>query len=189
MAARIASLVVAAVLAAGSGSDRPARREAPMVVGGGGGGGPVRVVEAPPATGGTIAGGGGGAGGAAEELEFCVDETNRYRATVGLPAVRRSAELEKCAAEAAREDAASQQPHGHFVRTSGCGVSFAENEIPWWPSDFAGGLHATIQQGLAQMWGEGRGGGHYENMTGPYGELGCGVYEAGGAITVVQEYR
>ncbi len=44
-------------------------------------------------------------------------------------------------------------------------------------------------QGLAGMWAEGPGGGHYENMRGPYTEVGCGVFVNGVDITVVQDFR
>ena len=39
------------------------------------------------------------------------------------------------------------------------------------------------------MWAEGPGGGHFENMRGPYKELGCGVFVNGPEITYAQEFR
>jgi hypothetical protein len=39
------------------------------------------------------------------------------------------------------------------------------------------------------MWAEGRGGGHHENMRGPYSEIGCGVFVNGNEVTVVQAFR
>ncbi len=157
---------------------------------GGAGSGTVPVPAAP--SGATVAppaGGTGAATGAVDDLQLCVDETNRYRATLGLPAVRRSADLERCALTAARADHASGRPHGHFVDTKGCGIAFAENEIPRWPVDYAGSTTQTIRKGLADMWAEGPGGGHFENMRGKYTELGCGIHVEGGAITVVQNFR
>ena len=68
-------------------------------------------------------------------------------------------------------------------------ISFAENEIPRWPLDYAGSVTATIKKGIADMWAEGPGGGHYENMKGDYTELGCGIYVDGSSVTVVQDYR
>jgi hypothetical protein len=47
----------------------------------------------------------------------------------------------------------------------------------------------VIQQGLAMMWAEGPGGGHYENMRGSYTQLGCGVFVNGNEITVVQDFH
>ncbi len=123
------------------------------------------------------------------DLDLCVRETNRYRRKLGLPQLRRSPELEACAAEGARSDHASGSPHGHFVSTSGCGIAFAENEIPRWPLDYAGSVTETIKKGIADMWAEGPGGGHYENMRGQYSELGCGIYVDGSSVTVVQDYR
>jgi len=128
-------------------------------------------------------------GSGSSDLELCVAEVNRYRRKLGLPALRRAADLEACAAEGARADHASGQPHGHFVGTQGCGIAFAENEIPKWPLDYAGSVPNTIKKGVADMWAEGPGGGHYENMKGNYTELGCGIYTDGSAVTVVQDYR
>jgi uncharacterized protein YkwD len=123
------------------------------------------------------------------DLELCVAEVNRYRRKLGLRALRRAADLEACAAEGARADHASGQPHGHFVGTQGCGIAFAENEIPRWPLDYAGSVTNTIKKGIADMWAEGPGGGHYENMKGDYTELGCGIFVDGSAVTVVQDYK
>jgi hypothetical protein len=47
----------------------------------------------------------------------------------------------------------------------------------------------VIEQGLAMMWAEGPGGGHFENMRGRYVEVGCGVFVNGSEITVVQNFR
>jgi uncharacterized protein YkwD len=123
------------------------------------------------------------------DLELCVAEVNHYRRKLGLRALERSPELEACAAEGARVDHASGQPHGHFMSTQGCGISFAENEIPRWPLDYAGSVTNTIKKGIADMWAEGPGGGHYENMKGDYTELGCGIFVDGSAVTVVQDYK
>ena len=120
------------------------------------------------------------------ELTFCVNETNGYRATQGLSALTRSSALETYAAAGAQEDGLAHAPHQHFRSTNGGGLARAENEIPWWS---ATSVHAVIQQGLAMMWAEGPGGGHYENMRGPYTQLGCGVFVNGNEITVVQNFR
>jgi uncharacterized protein YkwD len=120
------------------------------------------------------------------ELAFCVSETNRYRAMVGQRALSRSATLEAYAADGAREDGLAHAPHQHFRRTSGGGIALAENEIPWWSGT---SVRTVIQQGLAMMWGEGPGGDHYENMRGPYTQLGCGVFVNGTEITVVQNFQ
>jgi uncharacterized protein YkwD len=121
------------------------------------------------------------------EHVFCVEETNRYRATVGRPPLVRSAALERYADEGARADAASHTPHGHFSATGGGGIAWAENEVPWWDGG-PGDVMNVIREGLAAMWSEGPGGGHYDNMTGDARELGCGIHVGGGAVTVVQDF-
>jgi uncharacterized protein YkwD len=119
------------------------------------------------------------------ELTFCVTETNRYRATLGLAALTRSSALEAYAAVGAREDGLAHAPHQHFRSTNGGGIASAENELQW-RSD---SVHGVIQQGLALLWAEGPGGGHYENMRGRFTQLGCGVFVNGHEITVVQDFR
>ena len=120
------------------------------------------------------------------ELAYCVAETNRYRATVSVPALARSSALEAYAAVGASVDGSAHAAHQHFRSTNGGGVALAENEIPWWSSS---SVHQVIQNGLAMMWNEGPGGGHYENMRGPYTQLGCGIFVNGSEITVVQDFR
>lgn len=125
------------------------------------------------------------------ELALCVSETNALRSSAGLPALKRSAELEACAAAAAAEDHRSGNPHGHFQRTSGCELALAENELPRWllPSQ-AGALAGVIRSGLAMMWDEGPGGGHHDNIVGAkYTDIGCGIFISGDSVTVVQNFR
>lgn len=123
------------------------------------------------------------------DLEYCVARTNEYRAQVGKPPLGRSMDLEAYAATGAMVDGTAHMPHQHFKATQGGGIAFAENEIPWWPLGQFGNVHAIIEGGLAQMWAEGPGGGHYENMTGAYSHLGCGIYAHGDEITVTQDYN
>jgi uncharacterized protein YkwD len=120
------------------------------------------------------------------DLVFCVTETNQYRATLGLAPLTRSGALEAYAAVGAREDGLAHVGHQHFRATNGGGIARAENEIPWWGGS---SVHRVIEQGLSLMWAEGPGGGHFENMRGPYREVGCGVFVNGGEITVVQNLR
>ena len=138
----------------------------------------------PTSDGGSI--GGGTSSTYDSELSFCVSETNRYRATLGLPALSRSGNLETYAAAGAREDGLAHVAHQHFRSTNGGGVARAENEIPWWTGT---SVRTVMQQGLAGMWAEGPGGGHYENMRGPYTLVGCGVFVNGMEITVVQDLQ
>jgi cysteine-rich secretory family protein len=120
------------------------------------------------------------------DLVFCADETNRYRATVGLPPLVRSAALEDFAARAASVDGVAHVAHDHFAATNGAGVSSAETEILWWRG-FS--VRAVIQRGLAQMWEVGPGGEHYDIMAGGFSEIGCGVAVNGSEVTVTQDFR
>jgi uncharacterized protein YkwD len=122
----------------------------------------------------------------ADELSLCAEETNRYRASVGLRPLMRSAALEDFAAQAAAVDAAAHHAHHHFAATNGAGVSRAETEILWWRG-FS--VQAVVQRGLAQMWQVGPGGEHYDIMAGGYSEIGCGIAVNGAEVTVTQDFR
>ena len=123
------------------------------------------------------------------ELQFCVDQTNQYRATVGLPALKRSEALEAYAVTSARVDARSRVPHQYFEKTDGGGVAMAETLVPWWPLSRYGSIREIVRRGLARRWAEGRGGGHYDIIVGKYAGLGCGIYSDGTNVTVVQAFR
>ena len=141
-------------------------------------------------------GGGGDAGGNGEtgngEHESastqCVDIINMYRATLGLPPYVRWVDGEDCAADEARQDSESGEPHGAFGQ---CDES-AQNECPGWsgpPEDMIGPC-------LELMWAEGPGAdfqqhGHYINMSSTdYTEVACGFSEtSSGDIWAVQNFR
>lgn len=150
---------------------------------------PVRVpapaTPAPSAP--TTSTSGSGAARRAADLEFCVEETNRYRAMAGVAAVSESAEVEAYAARAARSDHATRQAHGYTGGPEGPRAAFAENEAVRWP--LATTERAVIERALAAFWSEGPGGGHYENMRGAWQQVGCGVYVDGDAVTFVQHFR
>jgi hypothetical protein len=146
--------------------------------------------------GGSDGGAGGGNGSHAPtdaDLGFCVKENNRYRAMIsGLTPFTRSPALEAYAADGARIDGTMQSPHYHFKSTLGGGIASAENEIPWWPIN-----GRTVQQimaaGIALMWAEGPGEGephgHYENIVGPYTQIGCGVFVVKNTMTVTIDFK
>ena len=140
-----------------------------------------------------VAGDSGVDSGASDPVQLarvaCVTETNRLRATVGKPAVAESAPLETYANAGAQEDFAGS-PHDHFRRTQGGGISFAENECPHWSLSGQGGGDYTqlVKACIAAFFSEGPGGGHYDNMTGNYGTLGCGIYASGGSVTIIQDF-
>jgi hypothetical protein len=129
--------------------------------------------------------------GGEADIGFCVEETNRYRARAKKPPFSRSTLLDKFAAEGARVDHRAREAHHHF-NTARFPASFsglAENELPWWHLDPEGGVKAAIRAGVAAMWDEGPGGGHYENIVGKFSEMGCGIYIEGEELTVVQDFR
>lgn len=138
-------------------------------------------------------GGGSGSGsGDTTPHAVCVTETNRYRAMNGKAAVTRSTQLEAFADTGAMVDF-SGTPHQHFSSTNGGGIAFAENECPHWSLDQTGGdMSMLVLQCLAAFYGEGPGTGnahgHYNNMMGAYATLGCGIYQSGTAVTIVQDY-
>src|SRR5262245_53933152 len=121
-----------------------------------------------------------------QNLEFCVSETNRYRATVGLLPLTRSTELEGYAAAGARQDGLAHKAHLHYRSANLAAKGIAENELPWWPGS---SIRQVIKNGIAAMWAEGPGGGHFENIRGPYTHIGCGVFVNGNEITVVQNLQ
>jgi hypothetical protein len=125
----------------------------------------------------------------ADELRACVDQTNQYRATASLPALKRSEALEAYASKSARVDAKSRVPHQYFEKTDGGGIAMAETLVPWWPLSRYGSVREIVRRGLAAMWAEGRGGGHHDIIVGKYAEVGCGIYSDGSRVTVVQAFR
>jgi len=131
-------------------------------------------------------------GGDSSAHETCVTETNRYRAMNGKPAVTRSSPLEDFADAGAMIDFGGS-PHQHFSSTSGGGIAFAENECPHWNTNqTAGDLSMLVTSCIAAFYSEGPGTGdahgHYNNMMGNYATLGCGIYQSGTEVTIVQDY-
>jgi uncharacterized protein YkwD len=159
-----------------------------MVDGGGGGGG-----------GGSGSGGGGGGSGSNTALVECVTQTNAYRAMNGKSALTESSQLETYAATGAMFDYENMMAHDHFTMTSGGGIAFAENECPgfdgWNIANAGGNMLSLMDMCLQAFYDEGPGSdysthGHYINMMGDYGTLGCGIYEdsSSGDVTIVQDY-
>lgn len=128
----------------------------------------------------------GGTASLDSTLSLCADEANRYRATVGLPALHRSSALEAFAAQAAEHDHGVGIPHQFFLKTNGGGVAKAENQLIRWRGY---GTNDVIKEGMANMWREGPGGSHYEVLTGKYTEVGCGVYTNGNEVSISQDFR
>ena len=121
-------------------------------------------------------------------LEFCVQETNRYRAMNGRTPVTRSKELEDFATAGARIDHTGA-PHDHFRQAGGSGIATAENECPRYSLDQGGGdMKTLVAVCLASFYSEGPGGGHYENLLADHGSVGCGIFQSGTSVTIVQDF-
>ena len=136
--------------------------------------------------------GDGTTGTATEALQHCVDAINTYRAKVGATAYTRTSALETYAAAGAQSDGSTGSAHGHFGATEGGhGIAFAENELPGWARAHYTSMDDLIDQGMAAMWSEGPGGGHYDNMTSKdYTQAGCGVYTTStNAVWVTIDFR
>jgi hypothetical protein len=139
--------------------------------------------------------GGSGSGGNLTAKQFCVSETNRYRAMNSKAALTESSQLEAYADTGAMVDFSSS-PHNHFSTTGGGGIAFAENECPQqgnWQYTEGQDLNMVVGNCIAAFYSEGPGSdyathGHYINMMGNYATLGCGMYYSGGKITIVQDY-
>jgi hypothetical protein len=124
------------------------------------------------------------------DAAYCVQEINRLRASIGAAPLARTGALEDFATEAARVDTQEGVPHTHFRRTNGGnGTARAENTIPWWNMSRHGSVRSVIRSGLEQMWAQGPGGTHFENLRGQYSEVGCGIFVGDGEVTVSQDFR
>jgi hypothetical protein len=135
-------------------------------------------------------GGDDGTSGGDAAHQTCITETNKYRAMAGRAPVMHSPELEAYADEGAEYDFSSS-PHAHFSATQGGGIAAAENECPrqgGWTVPLDGNLSTIVAECVAAFFAEGPGGGHYENMMGPYAKLGCGIYAQGIGVTIIQDF-
>ena len=105
----------------------------------------------------------------------CVDEINKYRATLSLPPYAPWTSAESCVDGQAKKDSETGTAHSAF---GACGES-AQNECPGWP----GPPDSMIKSCLAMMWAEGPGSdfsahGHYINMSSSsYTSVSCGFYQ------------
>ena len=129
-----------------------------------------------------------------DELQHCVDVINSYRERDGVPPLVRDPSIEAYAMEGARYDAENYDtcgPHCHFRTTGGGGVAIAENEIPGWPLAWYGSVNAIIEQGTQDMYNEGPGGGHHDNLVNPnFTRVGCGIYVTPDQkVWIVQDFR
>ena len=143
--------------------------------------------------GGTGSAGTSGAGGTgsvdpyASARQTCVDRVNTLRATKGLGPIPRLASAEKCADGQAKKDSESGTAHGAFndcVNQVQGWTSVAQNECPGY-----GSVASTLSTCIDQMWAEGPGGGHYDNMVGGSDFIACGFYTTpGGKVWMIQDF-
>ena len=117
------------------------------------------------------------------EAEKCFKVINTYREQIGAEPLKRWTKGETCANDSAKSDSQTGKAHGSFPN---CG-EFAQNECPAYPASVA----ENLPECLADMRAEGRGGGHYENMSSSkYTEVACGIYEMpSGDFWSVQNFR
>jgi hypothetical protein len=122
------------------------------------------------------------------DLAFCVSETNRYRAMAGVPALATMPDLQTYAMAAAQADAETKVPHSYFSDHEPEAPA-AENEEQFVLGSIGHSAHDLISQALATFFAQGPGGDHYDNLVGPYTQIGCGTYAAGSLYVVVQDFR
>ncbi|MDB5103545.1 MAG: hypothetical protein JWP91_1234 [Fibrobacteres bacterium] len=127
----------------------------------------------------------------AAEKKLCLDTINAYRASVGLKALAWSKSLEAFADQGARYDSERNSAHGHFgAFVKNAIPTDAENAIPGWPLKNYKNVAAVVAKGAEAMWGEGPGGGHYENIKGNHTAVGCGIYVTpAGAVWVLHDFK
>lgn len=125
--------------------------------------------------------GGAGTPSATTAEQICVDAINEYRKTLNLPPLARWTAAETCSSDQASSDSTTNRGHGAFGK---CRES-AQNECPAWP----GPASKMIPQCLKAMWGEGPGGGHYENMASrKWTKVACG-FSSGSSVWAVQNFQ
>lgn len=105
----------------------------------------------------------------------------------GKAPLARSPALDAYAEDCAERDTMARLPHVCFNETRDGGPGVAETETLLFSESGWGSIVAIIREGLAQIAVEGTPG--FTTLSGPYTELGCGVFKAGDEVTVVQSYR
>lgn len=124
----------------------------------------------------------------AVDLTACVTQANQARAQAGAPPLSESAALEAFAEAGAQADQTSGTPHAHFLSAANTGVAFAENELLR-QATALGTFQQVMLIGVQAFVAEGVTGPHYQNLFGPYSQLGCGGVISGQQVTVVWDFR
>lgn len=113
---------------------------------------------------------------------LCVQLINQYRATLQLPPLDRWYDGELCASNETQIDGMLGIPH---LSARQCGED-RQNECIGWP--YAPGT--MIGPCLQQMWNEGPGGGHYENMRASgIHKVACGFAYTKNGVWSVQNFK
>ena len=114
---------------------------------------------------------------------YLLPKGHAFRATKGLPPYARWKNEESCVDGQAKSDSESGTAHGAFGK---CG-EWAQDECPGWP----GTPSSMIGSCLQDMWNEGPGGGHYDNMANTkYTQAACGFYTTpSGKVWAVQDFK
>jgi hypothetical protein len=123
------------------------------------------------------------------ERDLCLELINEYRATLGVSPLSRwtGQAAEECVDGQAKTD--SLEYGGVHAEFGKCGEAL-QNEGGW-----NGPFSPGFEMNLDGMWGEGPGGGHYENMASPMvTEVLCGFYQSttgqyAGWWSAVQDFR
>jgi hypothetical protein len=142
---------------------------------------------------GTSSAGTSGTGGSgsvdpyASARQTCVDRVNTLRATKGLGPIPRLASAEDCADSQAKKDSESGVAHSAFgdcVNEVQGWTGAAQNECPGYDS-----VASTLSTCIDQMWAEGPGGGHYDNMVSDSDFMACGFYTTpNGKVWMIQDF-
>jgi hypothetical protein len=125
------------------------------------------------------------------EKKLCLDTVNAYRASLGLKALAWSKSIEAFADQGTRWDSDRNEAHNHFgAFVKPAFPAFAENALPGWPLKNYKTVAAVVAKGTEAMWGEGPGGGHYENIKGDHTVMGCGIFiNAAGNVWLIQDFK
>ncbi len=120
--------------------------------------------------------------GCSDPAQECVVAINADRATLGLAPYARWTAEESCVDGQAEADSVANTPHSAFTK---CG-EMAQDECPGWP----GPPGSMIDNCMKDMWSEGPGGGHYDNMANKtYTKVACGFYTlADGSVWATQDF-
>lgn len=124
----------------------------------------------------------------------CAARVNQFRACVCLPPLERNRDAESCLDQQAEYDS-DNGAHAGFIGGICSPNGSAQNECPGWRD-----ARQVVDGCLQMMFDEGpppskqcegqcyQEHGHHINMTGNYGKVACGLYEANGEVWSVHNF-